>query len=120
MGHLGLTPQSINQLGNYSMQGKDENDSQKLIRDAYALENAGVFSLVLECIQPKVAEEITGNLKIPTIGIGSGEQCDGQILVTNDLLGFSVSPIPKFVKPVLNLKSITQEALDKYVKNIKG
>lgn len=120
MGHIGLTPQSINQLGSYSMQGKDDTKAQKLMKDALALEKAGAFSIVLECIHHKVAQEITKSLKIPTIGIGSGPDCDGQILVINDLLGLSVSPIPKFVNPILNLRGIIEEALDKYVKGIKG
>lgn len=119
MGHVGLTPQSINQLGNYSMQGKDEEAAQKLMDDALAVEKAGAFSIVLECIKPKVAAAITNELKIPTIGIGSGSECDGQILVINDLIGLSVEPAPKFVKPLLNARGMIEEALKKYIGQIK-
>jgi len=120
MGHIGLTPQSINQLGTYSMQGKDEVKADKLLKDAKAVEDAGAFSIVLECIEHKLTSEITKNLKIPTIGIGSGKDCDGQILVINDLLGLTVSQVPKFVNPILNLRGIIEESLKKYVKGVKG
>lgn len=120
MGHIGLTPQSINQLGVYSMQGKDDQSAKKLIDDARALEAAGAFSMVLECIEHKVASEITKTVNIPTIGIGSGADCDGQVLVVNDLLGFTVSPVPKFVKPLLNLRGMIEESVKKYIDEIKG
>lgn len=120
MGHIGLTPQSIHQLGGYKMQGKNASAAERIHQDALALEQAGVFSLVLECVETSVAAQITKALTIPTIGIGSGPDCDGQILVTNDLLGYSVSHIPKFVKPLVNLRALVTENAMTYVKNVKS
>jgi 3-methyl-2-oxobutanoate hydroxymethyltransferase len=119
MGHVGLTPQSINQLGIYSIQGKDDKTAKRLLDDARSVEEAGAFSIVLECIEPKLTGEITKSIKIPTIGIGSGSDCDGQILVINDLIGLSVTPVPKFVKPLLNLKGMIEETVVKYINQTK-
>ena len=118
MGHIGLTPQSINQLGTYSIQGKEEKHADKLLKDAISLEKAGVFSIVLECVEAELAARITRELKIPTVGIGSGKNCDGQILVVNDLLGLTASP-PKFVKKVIDMRSIMRESVQKFISETK-
>ena len=107
MGHIGLTPQDILVIGGYKRQGNRE----KLFNDAIAIEEAGAFCIVLECIPEEIAKELTEKLKIPTIGIGSGPYCDGQILVTHDLLGLYPEKTPKFVKPYANLKPQVVEAL---------
>jgi 3-methyl-2-oxobutanoate hydroxymethyltransferase len=119
MGHIGLLPQSVHQSGGYFIKGKTEIDAKNLIDDALSLEDAGAFSIVLECVKEDVAQEITKKLKIPTIGIGSGNSVDGQILVINDLLGYSVRPIPKFAHPVLDLRNIVNEAILKYIERVK-
>ena len=95
MGHIGLTPQSVHQMSGYKIQGKTPKDAQKIIDDARAVEDAGAFSVVLECIPENLAKEITGKLSIPTIGIGSGRVCDGQIQVFHDVVGLSKHPAPK-------------------------
>jgi len=116
MGHIGLTPQRYLQIGGYKMMGKDE---EKLINDALELENAGAFSIVIENTYADVARKITEKLSIPTIGIGSGPYCDGQILVIHDLLGLSET-IPYFAKSYVDLKGIIKEALKKYVEDVKS
>ena len=98
MAHLGLTPQSIHQMGGYKVQGKKEDAAQKIMSDAKILEEAGAFSLVLECVPEKLAQDITSAISIPTIGIGAGVHCDGQVLVVNDMLGMYERMTPKFVK----------------------
>ncbi|MBT7611184.1 MAG: 3-methyl-2-oxobutanoate hydroxymethyltransferase [Bacteriovoracaceae bacterium] len=115
MGHIGLTPQSIHEMGGYYMHGKDFNSKKKLIDGAKALEVAGVFALVLECVDSKLSTEITDALSIPTIGIGSGKQTDGQVLVLNDLLGMSPDKTPGFVTPLANLFSLKKTLIDKYL-----
>ncbi|MDH5645308.1 MAG: 3-methyl-2-oxobutanoate hydroxymethyltransferase, partial [Candidatus Heimdallarchaeota archaeon] len=107
MGHLGLTPQSVHAFGGFKVQGKSEYAVQQLISDAIALEDAGVFSIVLEGIPTEAARRITEHLKVPTIGIGAGSYCDGQVLVTYDMLGYSDSG-PRFVKKYSLIKSIIQ------------
>lgn len=119
MGHIGLTPQSIHQLGGFFIQGKSETESARILADAKALESAGVFSIVLECVEPKLAREITQTVSVPTIGIGSGEDCDGQVLVIHDLLGLTMGKIPKFVKPLADLKSVIHESVVQYIRNTK-
>jgi len=119
MAHLGLTPQSIHQLGGYKVQGKNEPAAQKMLRDAKILEEAGAFSLVLECIPEKLAAEITRSISIPTIGIGAGIHCDGQVLVINDLLGLYERLTPKFVKRYANLDTEIKKALGVYVSEVK-
>jgi len=119
MGHVGLTPQSVNQLGGFRMRGKNEAEAEEIFRDAQAVAKAGAFSLVLECVSPELAATITKEIPIPTIGIGSGDQCDGQILVTNDLIGHTVSHVPKFVKPRANVRSIITEAAKGYISEVK-
>lgn len=119
MGHIGLTPQSINMFGGFKVQGKTINQIQKLIDDAKALEEAGVFAIVLECIPEKIAKIITESISIPTIGIGSGKYCDGQILVVNDMLGMYSDFTPKFVKQYKNLKEDINEAINDYITDVK-
>ncbi len=115
MGHIGLTPQSVNALGGYRIQGKGEKDAERLMNDALAVQKSGAFSVVLECITPSLAATITQELSIPTIGIGSGDQCDGQILVLHDLIGLSVSKIPNFAKPLANIREIITDSTKKFI-----
>jgi 3-methyl-2-oxobutanoate hydroxymethyltransferase len=118
MGHIGLTPQSIHSMGGYKVQGKNDKDAQKLIEDAKALEKAGVFAIVLEGIPDIVAKKITKAVNIPTIGIGAGIHCDGQVLVFHDVLGLNFGHIPKFVRPYANLKNAAINALNDFFKDI--
>ena len=118
--HIGLTPQSVNQLGGFKVQGKDIAAAQKMIEDAKALEAAGAFACVLECVPVKLAAKVTAELKtMATIGIGAGNGCDGQVLVCNDLLGVSNGFCPKFVKKYANLHDITVEAVKAYIAECK-
>ncbi|WP_459476591.1 3-methyl-2-oxobutanoate hydroxymethyltransferase [Clostridium saccharoperbutylacetonicum] len=119
MGHLGLTPQSINAFGGFKVQGKSEIAAKKLIEDAVNLEKAGVFSIVLEGIPEKVAEIITKSVSIPTIGIGAGKYCDGQILVYQDMLGMFNDFVPKFVKQYANIGEIMRNAINSYVNEVQ-
>ncbi|MCT4597902.1 MAG: 3-methyl-2-oxobutanoate hydroxymethyltransferase [Vallitalea sp.] len=119
MGHIGLTPQSINQLGGYYVQGKSEEDAKKLIEDAKALEQAGAFSIVLECVPTELAKLITNELSIPTIGIGAGCDCDGQVLVTHDVLGLYSRMVPKFVKQYANIRESIVDATKEYITEVK-
>ena len=119
MGHIGLTPQSVNRLGGYRVQGKNYQDARQIKQDALKLQEAGVFSIVLEGIYGDLAAEITQTVKIPTIGIGAGVQCDGQILVLHDLLGLSVNSTPKFVKQYANLGEETQKAVNTYIQEVR-
>ena len=118
--HIGLTPQSVNQLGGFKVQGKDIEAAQKMIEDAKAWEEAGAFACVLECVPAKLAAKVTAELKtMATIGIGAGNGCDGQVLVCNDLLGVSNGFCPKFVKKYANLHDITVEAVKAYIAECK-
>ena len=119
MGHLGLTPQSVNAFGGFKVQGKNESAAKKLIEDAVLLEKAGAFSIVLEGIPEKVAELITNSVSIPTIGIGAGKNCDGQILVYQDMLGMFNDFIPKFVKQYANIGTVMKEAIRSYVSEVQ-
>ena len=119
MGHIGLTPQSVNAFGGFKVQGKSESAAKKLIEDAVLLEKAGAFSIVLEGIPEKVAELITSAVSIPTIGIGAGKYCDGQILVYQDMLGMFTDFIPKFVKQYANIGTIMKEAIGSYVQEVQ-
>lgn len=119
MGHIGLTPQSINMFGGFKVQGKTIEQIQNLIDDAKCLEEAGVFAIVLECIPEKISKIITESVSIPTIGIGAGKYCNGQILVINDMLGMYSDFTPKFVKQYKNLKEDINEAINNYIKDIK-
>ena len=114
MAHLGLTPQSIHAFGGHRVQGKTEEAAKKLLEDARAVEKAGAFAVVLECVPSKLAALITKELTIPTIGIGAGNQCDGQILVYQDLLGMFSDFTPKFVKKYANVGEIMKEAFKEY------
>ncbi|MCX5898761.1 MAG: 3-methyl-2-oxobutanoate hydroxymethyltransferase [Proteobacteria bacterium] len=119
MGHIGLTPQSIHRMGGYKVQGKEERQWQKLLADALAVERAGAFSVVLEAIPHELAKEITATLHIPTIGIGAGVNCDGQVLVINDVLGLSGSFRPKFVKQYVQLEPIIKKAVQEFINEVK-
>ncbi len=119
MGHIGLTPQSIHSIGGFKVQGKDEESGRMLVEDALALESAGAFAIVLECIPSEVASKITASVKIPTIGIGSGPHCDGQVLVFHDLLGISDPPHPRFVKKYKNLRDEMVEGLCQFAKEVR-
>lgn len=118
--HIGLTPQSVNQLGGFKVQGKDLETANKLIADAKALEAAGAFCIVLECVPALLAKRITEELSIPTIGIGAGQYCDGQVLVINDMLGMFTGHIPKFVKKFTNLQPMIMEALIAYKTEVEA
>jgi len=119
MGHIGLTPQTATALGGYRVQGRDLESARKLLEDARAVVDAGAFSLVLECIPSALAKIITGMVPIPTIGIGAGPHCDGQVLVTNDLLGLFEKFTPSFVKRYANLAPQIKEALDDFIDEVK-
>ena len=119
MAHLGLTPQSIHQIGGYKVQGKKEDAARKIVEDAKILEEAGAFSLVLECIPEGLASEITHSLAIPTIGIGAGVNCDGQVLVINDMLGIYERFTPKHVKKYANLNLEIKKAVKTYIAEVK-
>jgi 3-methyl-2-oxobutanoate hydroxymethyltransferase len=114
MGHLGLTPQSVYQLGGYKVQGRDEGTRKSILKQALDLQNAGCFSLVLECVPSKFAKEITEKLEIATIGIGAGKATDGQILVLHDMLGLNKSFKAKFVRNFLNGEALISKALNDY------
>lgn len=118
MGHIGLTPQSIHRMGSYKVQGKGE-EAEALIKDAKAVEEAGAFSIVLECVPRKLAKEITDMLSIPTIGIGAGPDCDGQVLVIHDLLGLFGEFRPKFVKSYLNIRQEMETAIKSFIEEVK-
>ncbi len=114
LGHIGLTPQSVKETGGFKMQGKTAESARKLMDDAMVLEQAGVFALVLECVPDDLAQKITASLTVPTIGIGAGPYCDGQILVFTDLLGMGLGHVPGFVKQFADLKPQIQKALSAY------
>lgn len=120
MGHLGLTPQSVNQLGGFRVQGKDEAAARKILNNALALQDAGVFAIVLECIPAALAKMVTDQLEIPTIGIGAGAGCDGQVLVFHDLLGLYSDITPKFVKRYASLRSTIKDAVVNYRDEVKA
>lgn len=119
MGHIGLTPQSVNALGGYKVQGKSVDGAKKLIKDAMALEQAGAFSVVLECVPYHLAKIITEKLTVPTIGIGAGSYVDGQILVYQDMLGLYNKMTPKFVKTYADLGSQMVSAFENYIEEVK-
>lgn len=120
MGHLGLTPQSVNQLGGYKVQGRRSEEGERILNDALALEKAGCFSVVLECVPAHLGAEITAQLKIPTIGIGAGVETDGQVLVWHDLLGFQTNFKPKFVRQYLNGAELVEKAVENYARDVKN
>jgi 3-methyl-2-oxobutanoate hydroxymethyltransferase len=119
MGHLGLTPQSVHQLGGFRPQGRDSEAAERLMKDAELLENAGVFAIVLECIPAELGGRVSGALKIPTIGIGAGIQCDGQVLVSYDMLGLSDNP-PPFAKHYAQLSEQIISAARAYIEDVRS
>ena len=119
MGHLGLTPQSINQFGSYKLRAKEDAEAQKLIEDAKLLESLGCFSLVLEKIPSQLAKQVTESISIPTIGIGAGVHCDGQVLVYQDMVGMNEGFKPKFLRKYLDLYSEITSAVGQFVKDVK-
>jgi 3-methyl-2-oxobutanoate hydroxymethyltransferase len=120
MGHIGLTPQSINKLGAYRVQGKTAAAAQELIEDARALEEAGAFAVVLEVVPREIARIITETLKIPTIGIGAGVHCDIQVLVLHDMLGLSFGKLARFVRPYANLHETITDAVTRYADDVRN
>ncbi len=120
LGHIGLTPQSADKLGGFKVQGKDADAAKKIIDAALALEEAGCFAVVLECVPGKVAHLITQKLKIPTIGIGAGKGCDGQVLVINDMLGLFDRFLPKFVKQYAKLAPQISDAVKRYKEDVES
>ncbi|ASN05528.1 3-methyl-2-oxobutanoate hydroxymethyltransferase [Virgibacillus necropolis] len=112
--HLGLTPQTVNVLGGYKVQGKDKKTADKLIQDAKQLESSGAIALVLECVPKELAKTVTDALSIPTIGIGAGISCDGQVLVYHDILKYGVDRLPKFVKAHADLNVTIKQAIESY------
>lgn len=119
MGHLGMTPQSVHQYGGYKVQGKAPDEQERLIADATSLEQAGAFAIVLEAVPAALAKRITGAVGVPTIGIGAGPDCDGQVLVLYDLLGLFDEFAPKFVKPYAHLKADALQALRRYREEVE-
>ena len=120
MGHIGLTPQSVHAMGGYKVQGKSLKAVEQLMRDATALDDAGVFSIVLEGIPREVAAMITAEVSTPTIGIGAGPECDGQILVINDLIGLSFSPAAKFVRKYADVGAFIRGAVEAYKADVEA
>ena len=119
MGHLGLTPQSFQVFGGFKVQAKEEMEQQRLIQEAKQLQEAGIFALVIECVPSSIAQKLTLELNIPTIGIGAGVDCDGQVLVWHDLLGCNSGFKPKFLRRYANLDGTVTEAIQDYVKEVK-
>lgn len=120
VGHIGLTPQSVHQLGGYKVQGKSVEEADRLINDALALQDAGIFALVLECVPHQLGSLISEKLEIPTIGIGSGAGCDGQVLVFHDLVQYASSLQPKFVKTFGNVGDMIRGAVSQYAAEVKS
>ena len=120
MGHNGLTPQSVNQLGGYRVQGKTAEAARRLLDDAHALEDAGAFAIVLELVPREIAKLITESVSIPTIGIGAGVHCDIQVLVFHDLLGMAFGKLPRFVRPYANLRETITEAITNWAEDVRS
>jgi 3-methyl-2-oxobutanoate hydroxymethyltransferase len=119
MGHLGLMPQSIYKYGSYKVRAREEREAEQLLEDARIVEQSGAFAVVLEKIPKKLAAEVTGSLTIPTIGIGAGMECDGQVLVINDILGLNREFHPRFVRQYVDLNTIVGDAVRQYVRDVK-
>ena len=119
MGHLGLTPQSINKFGTYTVRATEEVEADKLRKDALLLQEAGCFAIVLEKIPASLTKEVTDSLSIPTIGIGAGGDCDGQVLVMHDLLGINTDFTPRFLRKYLNLHEQISTAVKQYIQDVK-
>ena len=120
MGHLGLTPQSIHKFGTYSVRAKEEAEAEKLVRDAHLLEEAGCFAVVLEKIPAALATRVSQELTIPTIGIGAGAGCDGQVLVIHDMLGINKGFSPRFLRRYADLHTVMTDAVSQYVEDVKS
>src|SRR5947209_13985877 len=120
MGHIGLTPQSINQLGNYRVQGKTADAARRLLDDAHELEEAGAFSIVLELVPREIAQMITESISIPTIGIGAGVACDIQVLVFHDLLGMAFGKLPSFVREYANLRETITDTITRWAEDVRN
>ena len=120
VGHIGLTPQSVNVFGGHKVQGKSEESARQIIEDAKAVERAGAFALVMECVPAKLAEVITKTVSIPTIGIGAGAGCDGQVLVYQDMLGMFSDFCPKFVKKYADVGEMMKEAFEQYKNEVQS
>jgi 3-methyl-2-oxobutanoate hydroxymethyltransferase len=120
MGHIGLTPQAVNQLGGFRVQGRSDSGAAKLLAEAHALQDLGCFSIVLECIPSELAERITSELDIPTVGIGAGPGTDGQVLVLQDLWGVDTTHTPRFVRRYLDGECLLTDALNRYDADVKG
>ena len=120
MGHIGLTPQSYHQMGGFKVQGRETGGRDRLLADARALEDAGVYAIVLEAIPSDIAREITASVSVPTIGIGAGTGCDGQVLVSYDMLGMDESFKPRFVRRYAKLEATIKDAVGKYVADVRG
>ena len=121
MGHVGLTPQSLNKLGSYRLQAKTADAARRLVEDALMLEEAGVFAVVLEVVPREVAREVTRALRVPTVGIGAGPDCDAQILVTHDLLGLSFSrSSPRFVRQYADVRAAMNDAINRYAEDVRS
>ena len=119
MGHLGLTPQSIYKFGTYAVRAKEEEEAEKLKKDALLLEEAGCFAIVLEKIPASLAKDVSESLHIPTIGIGAGGACDGQVLVMHDMLGINTEFKPRFLRQYLNIHEQATKAVQQYVRDVK-
>lgn len=120
MGHVGMLPQTFHQMGGYRVQGKDDASAERILSDALILQEAGVFSIVLEAIPEGLAKRVTDALSIPTIGIGAGIHCDGQVLVLHDLLGLTPQPMPKFVRQYANLRDLCTEAIQRFKEDVEN
>jgi len=120
MGHLGLTPQSIYKFGTYSVRAKEDEEAEKLIADAKILEEAGCFAIVLEKIPRELAKKVSKAINIPTIGIGAGPDCDGQVLVLHDLLGITMDFSPRFLRRYLNLAEEIDTAIKSYCEDVRS
>src|SRR5574344_2830341 len=120
MGHLGLTPQSINKFGTYAVRATEEAEAERLLKDAHLLEDAGCFAIVIEKIPAKLAARVTSELRIPTIGIGAGNAVDGQVLVLQDMLGITQGFSPRFLRRYADLNSIMNEAIGHYIEDVKN
>ncbi len=120
IGHIGLTPQSVNKLGGYKVQGKDDEAAARLVEDAIILQDSGCSALILECVPAALAGKITEQLKIPTIGIGAGIHCDGQVLVTHDMIGCFDKFVPKFVKQYANVGKVMTEAVETFKNEVES
>ena len=119
MAHIGMTPQSVNAFGGFKVQGKNEKAAEQILQDAYDVQEAGAFAVVLECVPAKLAALISEKLMIPTIGIGAGAGCDGQVLVWQDMLGLFSDYVPKFVKHFANVGDIMVKAFNDYDQEVK-